>query len=182
VTISRAAGTLTFPANFVLVGVMNPCPCGYLGDPVKECTCSPMMISRCRKRISARSWTAARSLPVGSTSTSRCHASSTPPSSRGERQVHRRAAGRTQRQPPQAHRARTGVQWLRSEAHQRANREFARRRLASTQPPMPHCSAVPLVRTPANARIVRNAVVLRQLVRTRPKTRGAGAYAFVIVL
>jgi magnesium chelatase family protein len=52
VTISRAAGTLTFPANFMLVGAMNPCPCGYYGDPVKECTCSAMMISRYRKRIS----------------------------------------------------------------------------------------------------------------------------------
>jgi len=52
VTISRATGTLTFPANFMLVAAMNPCPCGYYGDPVKECTCSPMMITRYRKRIS----------------------------------------------------------------------------------------------------------------------------------
>ena len=52
VTISRATGTLTFPANFMLVAAMNPCPCGYYGDPVKECTCSAMMISRYRKRIS----------------------------------------------------------------------------------------------------------------------------------
>ena len=40
VTISRAQGTLTFPANFMLIGAMNPCPCGYYGDPVKACTCS----------------------------------------------------------------------------------------------------------------------------------------------
>ena len=52
VTISRASGSLTFPANFMLVAAMNPCPCGYYGDPVKECTCSPSMITRYRKRIS----------------------------------------------------------------------------------------------------------------------------------
>jgi len=52
VTISRATGSLTFPANFMLVAAMNPCPCGYFGDPVKECTCSPSMITRYRKRIS----------------------------------------------------------------------------------------------------------------------------------
>ena len=39
VTISRASGTLSFPANFILIGAMNPCPCGFSGDPVKECTC-----------------------------------------------------------------------------------------------------------------------------------------------
>jgi len=52
VTISRATTTLTFPANFMLVAAMNPCPCGYYGDAVKECTCSPSMITRYRKRIS----------------------------------------------------------------------------------------------------------------------------------
>jgi magnesium chelatase family protein len=52
VTISRASGTLTFPANFMLVAAMNPCACGYYGDPVKECTCSPSTITRYRKRIS----------------------------------------------------------------------------------------------------------------------------------
>jgi magnesium chelatase family protein len=52
VTISRSTGTLTFPANFILIGAMNPCPCGYHGDPVKECTCSPSMVSRYQKRIS----------------------------------------------------------------------------------------------------------------------------------
>ena len=52
VTISRAQGSLTFPANFIMVAAMNPCPCGYYGDPVKECTCSPSMISRYQKRIS----------------------------------------------------------------------------------------------------------------------------------
>jgi magnesium chelatase family protein len=52
VTISRARGTLTFPANFLLVGAMNPCPCGYYGDPVKPCTCTPTMISRYQNRLS----------------------------------------------------------------------------------------------------------------------------------
>jgi hypothetical protein len=48
VTISRATGRLTFPANLMLVEAINPCPSGYYGDLVKECTCSPMMISRYR--------------------------------------------------------------------------------------------------------------------------------------
>lgn len=52
VTIARAQGSLTFPANFMLVGAMNPCPCGYYGDPVRECTCSMSTISRYQKRIS----------------------------------------------------------------------------------------------------------------------------------
>jgi magnesium chelatase family protein len=52
VTITRVSGSLTFPANFVLVAAMNPCPCGYYGDPVKECTCSPTLIARYQKKIS----------------------------------------------------------------------------------------------------------------------------------
>lgn len=52
VTISRAQGSLTFPANFQLVGAMNPCPCGYYGDPVKPCTCSNQIVTRYQKRIS----------------------------------------------------------------------------------------------------------------------------------
>ena len=52
VTISRAAGTLTFPANFQLIAAMNPCPCGYWGDPTHNCTCSPAMVTRYQKRIS----------------------------------------------------------------------------------------------------------------------------------
>ncbi|MDP2729484.1 MAG: YifB family Mg chelatase-like AAA ATPase [Dehalococcoidales bacterium] len=52
VTISRAQGSVTFPANFMLVGASNPCPCGYYGDLVKECRCSPGEISRYQKRIS----------------------------------------------------------------------------------------------------------------------------------
>ena len=52
VTISRAQGSVTFPSNFMMVAAMNPCPCGYYGDPVKECTCSLSTISRYQKRIS----------------------------------------------------------------------------------------------------------------------------------
>jgi magnesium chelatase family protein len=52
VTISRAKTSLTFPANFMLVAAMNPCPCGYYGDPVKQCTCSPSIVIRYQKRIS----------------------------------------------------------------------------------------------------------------------------------
>ena len=52
VTISRAQGTMTFPANFMLVGAMNPYPCGFYGDPAKECTCSPSTVSRYQRRIS----------------------------------------------------------------------------------------------------------------------------------
>jgi len=52
VTISRANGTLTFPANFMLIGAMNPCPCGYYGDTQKQCTCSPSAITTYQKRIS----------------------------------------------------------------------------------------------------------------------------------
>ncbi len=52
VTISRASGTLTFPANFILLAAMNPCPCGYYGDSQRECTCSSVMVSRYRQRIS----------------------------------------------------------------------------------------------------------------------------------
>jgi magnesium chelatase family protein len=52
VTISRAQGSLTFPASFQLVAAMNPCPCGYFGDPVKPCTCSNMVVSKYQKRIS----------------------------------------------------------------------------------------------------------------------------------
>ncbi|MCL6472155.1 MAG: YifB family Mg chelatase-like AAA ATPase [Firmicutes bacterium] len=52
VTISRAAGSLTYPARFMLVGSMNPCPCGHLGDRVKQCICTPYSVQRYRGRIS----------------------------------------------------------------------------------------------------------------------------------
>jgi magnesium chelatase family protein len=52
VTISRAQGSLTFPANFMLVAAMNPCPCGYYGDAVRPCLCSERAITRYHKRIS----------------------------------------------------------------------------------------------------------------------------------
>jgi len=52
VTISRAQGNLTFPARFSLVASMNPCPCGFLTDPEKECRCSPSQIINYQKKIS----------------------------------------------------------------------------------------------------------------------------------
>ncbi len=52
VTISRAGGAATYPARFVLVAAMNPCPCGHHGDPGAECTCLPDAIERYRARIS----------------------------------------------------------------------------------------------------------------------------------
>ena len=52
ITISRAANSYSFPANFSLIGAMNPCPCGYLGDNLKQCKCRPHEIRRYRKKIS----------------------------------------------------------------------------------------------------------------------------------
>ncbi len=52
VTISRAAYSLTFPASFMLTAAMNPCPCGNLGDPRRECTCQPWQVQRYLGRIS----------------------------------------------------------------------------------------------------------------------------------
>jgi magnesium chelatase family protein len=52
ITVSRARGSVTFPASVMLVAAMNPCPCGYYGDPFKECKCSSGEISRYHKRIS----------------------------------------------------------------------------------------------------------------------------------
>lgn len=52
VTISRAAGTLTFPANFTLIAAQNPCPCGYHGDTERPCVCPPSAVTRYSKRIS----------------------------------------------------------------------------------------------------------------------------------
>ncbi len=52
VTISRASMTLTYPAGFMLISAMNPCPCGYYGDPMHECNCSTAEIQRYMSRIS----------------------------------------------------------------------------------------------------------------------------------
>lgn len=52
VTISRAQGSITYPTNFMLVAAMNPCPCGFASDPLRECTCTPSAVSRYKKRIS----------------------------------------------------------------------------------------------------------------------------------
>ena len=52
VTISRISGSLTYPAKFMLAAAMNPCPCGYLTDPVNECTCTPPQIQKYMSKIS----------------------------------------------------------------------------------------------------------------------------------
>jgi magnesium chelatase family protein len=52
VTISRAAMSLTYPAKFMLAGALNPCPCGYHGDPSHDCVCTPLQIQRYMGRIS----------------------------------------------------------------------------------------------------------------------------------
>lgn len=52
VTVSRAVASITYPANFMLVAAMNPCPCGYLGDSRHQCTCTPGQIHRYRTRVS----------------------------------------------------------------------------------------------------------------------------------
>lgn len=52
VTIARAAISVTFPSRFMLAAAMNPCPCGYFGDPTRECHCTPPMIQRYVAKIS----------------------------------------------------------------------------------------------------------------------------------
>lgn len=52
ITITRARERATYPANFMLIGTMNPCPCGYLGDPDHLCTCQPTQILNYQKRLS----------------------------------------------------------------------------------------------------------------------------------
>jgi magnesium chelatase family protein len=52
VTVSRAVASVTYPASFMLVSAMNPCPCGYLSDPRHQCACAPGQIYRYRRRVS----------------------------------------------------------------------------------------------------------------------------------
>ncbi|WP_322818770.1 YifB family Mg chelatase-like AAA ATPase [Tepidiforma sp.] len=52
VTISRAKQAVTFPASFMLCAALNPCPCGYLGDPDRPCTCPPPLVQRYQRRLS----------------------------------------------------------------------------------------------------------------------------------
>lgn len=52
ITVTRAGGAVTFPADFILCASMNPCPCGNFGSPEKQCTCTPAQIRRYRSKIS----------------------------------------------------------------------------------------------------------------------------------
>lgn len=52
VTIARASTSLTYPAKFMLAAAMNPCPCGFYGDPQRECTCTPFQVQKYRAKIS----------------------------------------------------------------------------------------------------------------------------------
>jgi magnesium chelatase family protein len=52
VSITRIAGSVTFPASFMLIAASNPCPCGYLGDPKKECKCTPRMVMKYQAKLS----------------------------------------------------------------------------------------------------------------------------------
>ena len=52
ITVARAARTVNFPARFVLVAAMNPCPCGYRGDPKRACRCTPQQVAKYRGRLS----------------------------------------------------------------------------------------------------------------------------------
>src|SRR3989338_6902404 len=52
ITVSRASGTLTFPAQFILLAAQNPCPCGFLGDKKRNCSCMPCQIAKYRRKIS----------------------------------------------------------------------------------------------------------------------------------
>lgn len=52
ITVSRAQGTVTFPARFILVASQNPCPCGFASDPDQRCVCTPLQLVRYQKKIS----------------------------------------------------------------------------------------------------------------------------------
>jgi magnesium chelatase family protein len=52
VTITRSGGSVTYPAHFTLIGATNPCPCGWLGDPVRACRCTPALVDSYQRRLS----------------------------------------------------------------------------------------------------------------------------------
>jgi magnesium chelatase family protein len=85
VTISRAMNSSTFPADFILVAAMNPCPCGYRSDPRRACSCTPPQIEKYLSRISGplldTSSFTSRSPPSPSPSSPRCPPALPPPTS-----------------------------------------------------------------------------------------------------
>lgn len=52
ISVSRASGSVTYPARVLFVAACNPCPCGFLGDPVEPCRCSPSAVDRYRRKMS----------------------------------------------------------------------------------------------------------------------------------
>lgn len=52
ITVARGTGTITFPADFMLIATRNPCPCGYAGDPIHTCSCRPSMLTQYKKKLS----------------------------------------------------------------------------------------------------------------------------------
>lgn len=52
ITVTRVNASFEYPAKFMLVGAMNPCPCGYLTDPEKDCICSPIQVKNYTSRLS----------------------------------------------------------------------------------------------------------------------------------
>ncbi|MBT6778442.1 ATP-dependent protease, partial [bacterium] len=52
ITINRVNASYTYPAQFIMVGAMNPCPCGYLSDPDRDCLCSHRQVENYRSRLS----------------------------------------------------------------------------------------------------------------------------------
>ncbi|MGE3277200.1 MAG: YifB family Mg chelatase-like AAA ATPase [Vicinamibacterales bacterium] len=110
IVVSRAARTVRFPARFVLVAAMNPCPCGYAGDPRRACRCTPQQLARYQSRISGPLrdrldlTVEVPAVPLSELSTGPAGESSAAVAVRvsaaRERQAARRSAGRKPGRPP----------------------------------------------------------------------------------